>query len=441
MKKTKENLDDCQVVFTIEAEPDEVAEVLEATYQDLVKRLDVPGFRRGKAPRPVLENYFGRKMFREEAQNSLVSQLCRQVIDEEDIKAIVQPEIEILQTEPPLFKATFSLPAVVELGDYHNIKIELPSSEVAEEEIEAVIERIRHQYSFWQPAERAVNFGDLVSFEVSGDGLENKNDQIEVIEGSTNPLPGFVEQLVGMSQGEEKEFSLSYPDDYTQEELAGKQYQYRIKVTEIKEKKMPELNDEFVQGLGEGLTSLAELRGRIAANLKIDQKRRARVELEQKAIEEVVKISQVNFPPILLEGELNYLLDEQAGMFGQSVANYFRIFGKTEEEVREALRPRAKERLIHNLILDKIAEEENLEVTEEEIDGEIERLLQTAWGENKDELTKFFNHPAGRDRIRRDLLRERKAINYLVEIVQANSEGMSSLSEGETVEKEVKDDS
>jgi trigger factor len=440
MNVSQENLENCQVILTVEAEPEEIVEALDSTYQRLVTIVDVPGFRRGKAPRPVLENYFGRQKFREEALDSLTSQLCEQVVHEREVEAISQPEIETLQTEPLIFKVSLSLPPVVELGDYHNIKVAPLSVEVAEEEIEVIIEGIRQQYTLWNPVERPVNFGDLVSLEVetSGDKIEGEISQIE-IDGSPNPLPGFAEQLIGMDRGEEREFSLAYPEDYAMKKLAGKQYQFKVKTTEIKEKEMPELNDDFARSLGGEINSLAELRGRITTNLRMKREREAQSNLEQKVISEVVKVSKVAFPPILVEREIDYLLDRQAGMFNQTVADYLRIFNRSEEKAREELRPKATERVTYNLIVGKIAEEEKIEVAEEEIDTEIERVLEFAQEREKERMREIFSHPVGRDNIKEDL-RRGKAVDYLVKTVQANFNAEINAEE-KPEEEEVEDDS
>ena len=415
MKVSSERIENSQVVLKVEAEPEEVERSLEEAYRHLVKKADVPGFRRGKAPRAMLERYLGKEALLGEAVERLVPQLYSRAVEEQGIDAIAQPEIEITQTDPLIFKATVPLPPTVELGNYRQIRVDPEPVEVAEEEMEKAMEQVRYQHAPWQPAERPIQFGDLVTIDVKGsleDGslLDRKDLQYEVLKGLPFPVPGFSEQLEGLEKGEEKEFTISFPADYEISEFAGKEYPFRVVVSEIKEKKLPELNDEFAKSVGEGFEDLESLRQRIASALKALAEEKERRRFEEKVIDAVVELSKVDFPPVSVEREIDRLIRETEA----SLEERIRSMGKSEEELREELRPLATRRATIYLVLGKGAEEERIEVAEAEIEEEVEAIAQRA-GERGEEIRRMFNSTAARQSLEEALL-NRKTVKRLVEI-------------------------
>ena len=422
MKVTSEKRENSQLVLKVEADPEEMERSLDEAYRQLAKRTDVPGFRRGKAPRVMLESYLGKEALREEALEQLVPQLLGRAIEEQGIDAISQPELEILQSEPVLiFQATVALRPSVELGDYRRISIAAEPVDVTEEEVEKALEDVRYQHAPWLPAERAVQFGDLVTIDVKGtlEGepvLDRNGLEYQVLQDFPFPVPGFAENLVDTEIGREKEFTISFPADYERSELAGKEYVFRVQVSEIKEKGLPELDDEFARSLGQGLETVDALRQRVKSNLKAMAEERARKHLEEKAIQALVERSRVEFPPVLVEREIDRLVRER----GATVEGHLRDRGKSEEELRGELRPLATERITRSLVLGKMAEEEGIEVTEAEIDEEVERMVQGA-GEKGEEVRRVLGAAAARQSLE-DALLTRKTIQRLVEIASAAEE-------------------
>ncbi|MFQ5987277.1 MAG: trigger factor [Dehalococcoidia bacterium] len=415
MKVSSERIENSQVVLQIEAEPEEVERSLEEAYRHLVKRADVPGFRRGKAPRAMLERYLGKEALLGEAVEHLVPQLYSRAVEEQGIDAIAQPEIEITQTDPVIFKATIPLRPTVELGDYRETRVDPEPVEVAEEEMQKAIEQIRYQHAPWQPAERPIQFGDLVTIDVKGSSedssfLDSKDVQYQVLKDLPLPVPGFSEQLEGLEKGEEKEFTISFPADHEMSQFAGKEYLFSVVVSEIKEKKLPEVNDEFAKSVGEGFEDLESLRQRIASTLKAMAEEKERRRFEEKVIEALVEPSKVDFPPVLVEREIDRLIRETEA----SLEERIRSSGKSEEELREELRPLATRRATIYLVLGKVAEEEKIEVAEAEIEEEVEAIAQSA-GERGDELRKMFNSTVARQSLEKALL-TRKTAKRLVEI-------------------------
>lgn len=415
MKVSSERIENSQVVLKVEAEPEEVERSLEEAYRHLVKRADVPGFRRGKAPRAMLERYLGKEALLGEAVERLVPQLYSRAVEEQGIDAIAQPEIEITQTDPVIFKATVPLRPTVELGNYREIRVDPEPVEVAEEEMEKAIEQVRYQHAPWQPVERPIQFGDLVTIDVKGsleDGslLDRKDLQYQVLKALPFPVPGFSEQLEGLDKGEEKEFTISFPADYEISHLAGKEYLFRVVVSEIKEQKLPEVNDEFAKSVGEGFEDLESLRQRIASALKALAEEKERRRFEEKVIDAVVELSKVDFPPVLVEREIDRLIRETEASLEEGI----RSRGRSEEELREELRPLATRRATIYLVLGKMAEEERIEVAEAEIEEEVEAIAQSA-GERGEEIRRMFNSTTARQSLKEVLL-TRKTVKRLMEI-------------------------
>ena len=415
MKASWERIENSQVVLNVEAEPDDVEPALERAYRHLVNRVDMPGFRRGKAPRAMLERYLGKEALLDEAVQHLVPQLYTRALEEQGIDAIAEPEIDITQNDPLIFKATVPVRPTVELGDYHQIRVEPEPVEVAEEEVDRAIEQIRYQHAPWQPVERPVQFGDLVTMDVEGSVddkpvLNEKGLEYLVVKDSPSPVPGFPEQLEGLEKNQEKEFTLSFPADHEASQLAGKEYWFKVLISEIKEKGLPELNDEFAKSIGEGFETLAALRERVASNLRALAEDGARRRLEEKVMETLAELSQVDSPPVLVEHEIERLIRERES----SVEGHVRDRGKSEEELRQELRPLATKRVAHALLLGKFAEEEQIEVTEAEVDEEVEAMAKGA-GEKGEELKKVFDSPASRQSLK-DALITRKTAKRLVDI-------------------------
>lgn len=430
MKVTNEKMENSQAFLTIEMESDEVEEALKKSYHHLVGRVDIPGFRKGKAPRAILERYVGRERLLQDALDELVPEAYEKAIKEQGIEAIAQPQIEIVQTEPVLFKATVPLEPTVKLGDYHSIRLTPEIAKVEEEDVDAAIEQLRHQHATWEPVERPVDFSDLLVLEIesSVDGepfISQKEAQYQVLHGSSFPVPGFAEQLSGMKLGEKKEFSLQLPSDYARSELAGKEAQFKVEVIEVKQERLPELNDEFAKTVNPDFETLTSLRERVSTNLRLNAEEKARTDYEGQLVEAVTEITQVEFPPVLVEMEITQLLKEQVRrwqMADKDLDEYLRSINKTEEELREELRSLATKRVTQSLVLGKIAEEEKIEVNSSEVDAEIENMTKGADNaDDREELQKFLNTPQSRGSIER-LLLTRKTVERLVEVAKGSGE-------------------
>lgn len=422
MKVSTEPVESRQVALNIEMEPVEIDKYLDRAYNRLVKRVLVPGFRKGKAPRDILERHIGKDALFQEALEDLIPRAYKEALDEQNIDAIGQPQFELIKTEPLVFKAVVPLKPTVELGDYKQIKVESKPVKITKKDVDATIEQLREQQAVLLPVDRTVQLGDVVTIDVEG---EREGEQFpirkdivyEASKGSRLPLPGFAEKLEGMSRGEEKSFVLSYPADYEMKELAGKEHAFKVTVREIKEKKLPEVDDEFAKILGKD--DVASLRQQIQSNLKTRAGDRARTELEQAAIDKLIDISKVEYPPFLVEREIDRLLNEEARHFAEGVTgleNYLRTLNKTMDGHKEELRPMAVKRVVRSLVLGKLAESETIEVQDSEIDAEVEKMAQDA-DKEADDVRKLFSLPQARESIKQFLI-GRKSLERLVGIVK-----------------------
>ena len=438
MKVTNEKTENSQVFLTIEMDPSEVEESAEKAFRKLVKQVNVPGFRKGKAPRAVLERHVGKETLVNDMLEELVPQAYEKALEEQEIEAIARPQIEVVQTEPVIFKAVVPLRPVVKLGDYHQVRLEPELVEVTEENVDAVVEQLRHQHATWEPVERSVELGDLVTLAVEstieGEPFINQNGaQYQVIGESTAPVPGFAEQLVGMNKDEEKEFQLKFPDDYSREEVAGKEASFKVTITEIKQENLPEVTDEFAAQVDAEFKDVKALREKINADLQTRAEDRTKQDFEEKVIEALVNISEAEFPPVLVEAEIHELLDDQSRrlqMQGLTMEQYLKAMNKTGEELHEELHPLAEKRVTRGLVLGKLSEEEKIEVGDDEIDAEIAEVVGNAAENRREELGKVLNTPQARDSIKQTLL-SRKTVQRIVEIAKGSAEADTSLKEEE----------
>ena len=424
MKVSTENLGNCQAVFTIEAETSELDKSLDEAYHHLVNEVSIPGFRKGKAPRAVLVQHIGKKSLLEEALEHLVPQLYKQAIESQEIEPIARSEIEIIQTEPVVFKAIVSLKPEVKLGDYNSIRLEPdPVIKIAKKEVTAAMEEFREKQGAWVPVGRPVELGDLVTMDIEAnvDGkpwLNHKGVLYEVDKDSSSPVPGFASHLQGTEKNKERTFSLTIPDDYPIKEMCGKEGAFKVTVTEIKEKQLPELDDELAHSAG--YDNLADMKRKVAADLRAKAEARNRLELRQKALDALVEISEVNYPPILEDEEITGLLRDEAQRLGfRELGDYLKRSGKTEEELKQELRPIAQKRLTQGLILGKLAEAEKIEISSSEVDNKVDEITNDA--EDKEKVRQFLSLPQVRQSIEQSL-HTQKTMDRLSQIAIGNAE-------------------
>jgi trigger factor len=265
MKVTLDKTENRMTYLTVEADPSEIEEYMEKAYQRLVKRTEVPGFRKGNAPRDILEKHIGREKLIDEAMQEMVPITCSNAIKEQGLENVMQPMVKILRSEPLKFEAVIPLKPVVELGDYHGMTIEPESLEVTEEEVNAVLDDLRKQVAIHNSVDRPVKAGDLINIDIEGIVLEspvikNMGVKFEVTPEFAPDMPGLYEKMIGIKKDEETKFKLKLPEDYPTKLLAGKTMDFIVKVHDIQETSLPEPDDELAKKVAPGVETLDDLK-------------------------------------------------------------------------------------------------------------------------------------------------------------------------------------
>jgi trigger factor len=341
---------------------------------------------------------------------------------------VSEPQIEIEKEDPVVIKAVVPLKPIVNLGDYQTIDMKPQPIEVTEDMVNSVVEQLRKQHATWEPVERQIEFNDLVTLDVESTikgepYINQKGAEYQVTMGNISPVPGFPEQLVGMKKNDEKEFKLKYPDDYPQKEVQGNEVPFKVKIIEVKQEKLPEVTDDFAKQLGQDITGIEVMRQKITGDLKRRVDDRSKSEFEDKVVEAAAAMSQVEYPPVLVDIEVERSLERNLRFLqstGQNIETYLKTIGKTLDQLREELKPSAIKRVTESLVIGKIAEQEKIEVNQAEIDAEIEEMVKNSTGD-KVQLKKTLQTPRNHESVE-DTMVARKTVQRLTEIAQSPKE-------------------
>ncbi len=427
------------VALQIEVDPERVDKHMDRAVARISKQVRIPGFRPGKADRKVVERHVGTAAILQEALEELVPEVYNEALESEQIDAIDQPEFELESTDPLVVKATVPVRPLVDLNDYQSLRAPREQIEVTEEQVQDTFLQLRRQFAVLEPVERAVEWDDHVradvSVQVEGHPDEHTEEDAEfpVREGAVVSLPGFVERLVGLEVGEHTiEFTLDA--DLPSEELAGKQATYKVNLKEVKREVLPDLDDEFVASLDEdGVETVAQLDERIRTDLQAQAERVTREAYHNEIVDLLLATASLDYPQVLVEREIERTIDREsnhASHTPEGMQNWLKSIGKAEDEVREMFREQADLIVRRALVLGELIDAEDIEVSEEQIDEEIDSLVGQvtgpAAGGNQEAIRNLFDTPDGRNSIRNQLM-TRFAIERLEEICsQPEGEGGES---------------
>ncbi|MDE2842505.1 MAG: trigger factor [Chloroflexota bacterium] len=436
MKVTKESSSPVEVILNVEMDATDEDPFIDRSYRRTVGRLNIPGFRKGKAPRSIVESYVGRIALVQEALDFMIPETLNQALQDEEIQAFVEPRVEVTELEPVSFKATVPLEPTVDLGDFYSVRLEKEPVEISDEEVDQVLERIRRDMAPWEPVSRPVQFGDLLNLNVEGemDGEALVSDQeIDYIPETTNvlPFPGFAQYLEGMEEGEHKEFTVTVPEDYPRTEYAGKDVAFVVDVLSIKEKALADLDDEFAKGVGEGFDDLEALRSHVLERVTSEAEAQSNYAFQEQSMNSLLESATITASDLLLEREIDNMQEERERMLRNQrldMDTYLAYVGKTEEEFHEELRPLAADRLNRMLVVRRLAQEEELEVSTEEIQEEIETMVAGATDENQAAMRRTLYSESMTESIRSSLMNQ-KVMNRLMEIVQGLEPGAAAAAE------------
>jgi trigger factor len=409
-------------VLTVEVSAEKVNEGLTAAFNKVVKTVNVPGFRKGKMPRPMFEKRFGVESLYQDALDILLPEAYGNAIDEAGIEPIDRPDIDIEQMEKGkelIFKATVQVKPEVTLGEYKGLEVEELDTTVTDEDVAKELETLQNrQAELVVKEEGTAELGDTVVLDFEGfvdgeafEGGKAENHSLEL--GSGSFIPGFEEQLVGVATGESKDVEVSFPEEYHAAELAGKPAVFKVTVHEIKGKELPVLDDEFAKDVDEEVETLDALKEKIRTRLENSKKHEAEHNLRDTLVEKAAENAQVDIPEVMVTNEVNRMLQEfeqRLQMQGMNLELYFQFSGQDENALREQMNEEAVTRVRVALTLEAIAKAENIEATDEDVNAELEKMAGM-YNMTVDNIKAALG---GVDGIKGDLQKQ-KAVEFLIE--------------------------
>ena len=380
-----EKLEKNMAKLTIEVSAEDLDKAMEKAYQKQKSRISLPGFRKGKAPRKMIESMYGKGVFMEDAVNSLVPQEYTKALGECDLEIVSQPEINVTQMEPGkdlIFTADVAVKPEVTLGDYKGV--EVPKSEIAvtDEEVDAEVKKEQDKNARTVAVEdRAAANGDITTIDFEGfvDGVAfegGKGTDYALTLGSGTFIPGFEDQLVGANTGDHVEVKVTFPEEYQAKELAGKEAVFQCDVKKIETKEVPELDDEFAKDVSE-FDTLAEYKEDVKKKLTEKKEKEARTAKENAAVDKAIENAQMDIPELMTKTECRQMMDDFSRRMqqqGLSMEQYFQFTGQSMDKMMEDMKPQALKRIQTRLVLEKVAEAENIQPSEEEITEEIQKM-------------------------------------------------------------------
>ena len=380
-----EKLEKNMAKLTIEVPVETVEKAIQNAYQKMKKNINIPGFRKGKAPRQLIEKMYGKEVFYNDAIDEMLQNSYADAVEECGEEVVSRPELNIVQMEsksPFIYTATVALKPEVTLPEYKGIEVEKTPVEVHDEEIEAELLKEKEANARTITVEdRPVADKDIVTLDfegfVDGEAFEGgKGENYDLTIGSGAFIPGFEEQLVGAKIGEDLDVNVTFPENYNAKELAGKAAVFKCRVNGIKVKELPEVDDEFAQEVSE-FETLDEYKADIRERLLKDKEEDAKKIKEDLVIQKIIEGAKMDIPDAMVNFQAKQLMDDFAQriqMQGMSLEQYFRFTGMTQEQYEEQMRPRALQNIQSRLVLEAVAKAENLEVTEADVDAEMQKM-------------------------------------------------------------------
>ena len=382
-----EKLEKNMAKLTVEVSAEDFEKAVNTVYNRNKKSINIPGFRKGKAPRVMIEKMYGAGVFFEDAANLLINTEYPKAAQESELDIVSRPTIDIVQIEKGksfIFTAEVAVKPEVTLGEYKGVEVEVSAADVTEEEVAAELKKEQEKNSRTIDVDdRAVADGDMVTLDFEGfvDGVAfegGKGTDYPLTIGSNSFIPGFEDQLVGAKEGDHVEVKVTFPEEYQAKELAGKEAVFQCDVKKVEAKELPELDDDFAQDASE-FDTLAEYKEDIKKNLTEKKEKEARAAKENAAVDKAIENAQMEIPDAMLNTQVRQMLDDFSRRMqsqGLTMEQYFQFTGMTAEKMMEEMKPQALKRIQTRLVLEKIAEVENIQPTEEEVNEEISKMAE-----------------------------------------------------------------
>ncbi len=430
-----ENLEKNMAKLTIEVTAEDLEKALNAVYQRQKKNISIPGFRKGKVPRAMVEKMYGPAVFYEDAVNSLIPQEYAKAADESGLDIVSQPEIDVVQIEkgkPFIFTAEVAVKPEVTLGEYKGLEVPKADLEVTDEEIEAELKKEQEKNARTIHVEdRAAQEGDKVTIDFEGfvDGVAfegGAGKDYPLTLGSKTFIPGFEEQLVGVALEQPVDVNVTFPEDYQAEELKGKEAVFKCVIHKIEAKELPELDDDFAKDVSE-FDTLEEYKKEIKDNIEKRKADAAKTEKENAVVDKAIENAQMDIPEAMVKTQINQMIDDFARRIqsqGLTMEQYMQFTGSTRETMQEQMRPQAMKRIQSRLVLEKVAEVENIQISDEKLDEELTKMAEMY----KMELDKFKELV---DDYQKDQMKKDLAVQEAVTLMAENAKEVEVKAEEE----------
>lgn len=428
MKITTESVGERQVALTIEVDEERVRRAQRETARHISREVDIPGFRKGKAPYDVVVQRLGPEVVQQELVNILAEDVYREALEQEDITPYAPGTLEEVEFEPLKLEFVVPLTPQVDLGDYRGYRREFSESEVTDEALDRALEGIREENAVLNPLDRAATEGDLLAGHLVGrasDGkvfLDEEEARIRLELEADGPIPGLVEALIGIEPGEERTFTLVLSEDFEVEELQGEEAEFTVEVESVYERILPELDDDLARTVGK-YDNFEELEADVRDRLRQRRQAQAESEYAEQVLDDIIEQAEVSYPPVMLEETLDDAVESYEVQVERRehmmLKDYLRIQGKTMEDLREELRPGVEESLKRSLVLGEIVEQEELEISNEELDIQIAESSEQ-YGERAEEVRAALSSPDAQRDIRNRMLAN-KAVQQLVAIARGEA--------------------
>ncbi len=442
VEKTK-NANEVKLEITIEAEKFE--DGIKKVYFQNAKYFNIPGFRKGKAPQAIVEKYYGKEIFYEDAFNDIVPAELEKAVEENNIDVVSRPDIDVKQMEKGkdlIFTAVFQTKPEAILGQYKGIEIPKIEYNVTDKDVEHELSHMQeHNSRLITVEDRPVEKGDTVIIDFEGfvggkpfEGGKAENHELEI--GSNTFIPGFEDQIIGMKNDEEKDINVKFPDEYFSKDLAGKDATFKVKLHEIKKKELPTLDDEFAKDVSE-FDTLDELKKDIKTKLEEQSAENQKMETEDAVIKEVCKNVKVDIPSGMIELEVEDMLkniETRLSYQGLKLDQYLKIIGKTEDEIKKEYEPQAKEAITSRLMLEAVIKAEKIEATEDEIVAKMKEMAKN-YGKAEDD-EEFLNNKNVRKYIKSGIESE-KALDFLVKNAKVKANKKEDKKENKKEDKKA----
>jgi trigger factor len=415
--------DDHQLDLTIELGPERTEQALQRAARLVSRKAKIPGFRPGKAPFATIVRMYGKPALLGEIADDLGQEVYTEVLDQQQIEPYGQAALEDVELDPAIkFKLVVPLRPTVDIGDYSDLRVEAPAVEVGDADVDALLEQARNARASHEVVDRPAELGDLVKVDIVGTVDENtimdNQDWELTLRGESGWLPGFDEAFVGLKAGDEKEFDIAYPED-SLSKYKGQTAHFKVNVKEVRSKIMPELDDEFAQSLGEYPT-LAEYREKKLAEIKEQRETEAQNKLTDDAVEALIERATLAYPPGAVRDTIHDMLhdmEQRMRNIGYTLEDSLRLQGKTVEQYEKELEPVAERRVKAQLVLSELSRREGIEVTDEEVEAELDRMAsQAEKEETQTAIRDAFGTDQGRSIIRQDL-RTSKTLEHMRALV------------------------